>query len=57
MTASNSAKVSVQGTGIAVNLLAELQDDGSVKCSLACNDQDVKIVFTGTDILVDIASD
>lgn len=40
---------------VSVNLNASAQPDGSVVCELECDGQEVKITFTGTDILIDVA--
>jgi hypothetical protein len=56
-TPENTAKVTVRESGIDVALTATLQEDGSVKCKLDCNNQSVKITFDGTDVVTDVASD
>lgn len=40
--------------GVAVSAHATEREDGTVKCTVECNGQTAHLVFTGTDVMVDI---
>ena len=49
-----SAQVSVRLPSVHVSARAHQTAQG-VQVAVTCNDQDVQLVFTGTDVIVDVA--
>ena len=55
MTAQNQASVTVQAAGTEVTVTAQPSASGAgTDCTITCNGQSVSLVFTGTDVMIDI---
>jgi hypothetical protein len=54
--ADANAEASATVTGADVNLRVNVQDDGTVRCVLTCNNQEAIVTFNGMDVDIDVPS-